>query len=395
MRMLRVGAALLALSSTAFAQDFGVEWIDRITHELQQEQGPLPTVPTKFTAYGGVIYYYDNNVFREENNENADSIVIPWVRGRLDYSEPDVDAVADILLNYKWYSSEDEESDHEERFFGRARYVGSRLQAELAEVIRRESDPIDAVFTERVDRIVSNTFPRITYDINGTFIVEASANLQVVRFGDDAFEAVNNVNYRADISFIYRTPRDWDFLAQVGYLSIDYDESTSIDSTGWYGRLGFRGALTETISAEAYAGATAIQSDDIPATGVEAEHLTGDFGIHVRYLATSKLTVSADYGRRFSFATGADPFEVVDRALMLFEYQFNEKLSMRGRVQFEHVHPELGETRDYYSGSIGAEYKITSWLLVEGGGTYRASKTDGPGTEYDDMILRIGLAASY
>ena len=74
-----VVAALLP-SREARAQDFGQSWIDRVTHELEQERGPLTPKPVSYEAQAGVNYAYDNNVFLTQKSKKSDSIIIPFVQ---------------------------------------------------------------------------------------------------------------------------------------------------------------------------------------------------------------------------------------------------------------------------------------------------------------------------
>src|SRR5687768_4706013 len=82
-----VVAALLP-SREAGAQDFGQSWIDRITHELEQERGPLTPKPVTYGADFGINYAFDNNIFLTERDKRSDSIIIPFVQAHVEYTEP-------------------------------------------------------------------------------------------------------------------------------------------------------------------------------------------------------------------------------------------------------------------------------------------------------------------
>src|SRR5262245_31613276 len=95
-----VFAALLP-SREAAAQDFGQTWIDRITHELEQERGPLQPKPFNWTAEVGLNYAFDNNIFLTQTNKKSDSIIIPFVQAGFTYGEPKFDIEASLLADYK------------------------------------------------------------------------------------------------------------------------------------------------------------------------------------------------------------------------------------------------------------------------------------------------------
>ncbi|MBI2933107.1 MAG: hypothetical protein HYY16_15795 [Planctomycetes bacterium] len=383
-----------AFPASAAAQNFGQEWIDRVTHELEQE-GPLTAKPVKLQGFAGLAYFFDDNVFLDEDSAESDSIIVPWVRGRVDYSEPNFDAVADLLLNYKAYTSEDDESADEERFFGRARYEGAKFRAEIGEILRRESDPVDVIFVDRVDRIVSGTFPRLSYDVTNTVSAELASEIQFVSFDDDAFSAADNVTVRVELGGVYRMWEDTELLLQLGLLMIDFDDAASVDSQGWYFRGGFRGPAMERLYVDAYAGVTGIESDEFPGTSDAASHDTMDLGLYARYEASPNLRLNGDYARRFAFGVGTDPFQVIDRFLVLAEYDVTPEIVARGRLQFEHAHTAMGNTRDYMSLGLGATYRITSEVVAEGGLTWRQGDRGSSGGDFDNVIFNLGAAVSF
>jgi len=107
---LTVAAVVLAAllpSREAEAQDFGQAWIERITHELERERGPLEAKPVTYSAYLGVEYAFDNNLFLTKTSKTSDSIIIPFVQASIAYGEPRFDVEARLLADYKVYMKED------------------------------------------------------------------------------------------------------------------------------------------------------------------------------------------------------------------------------------------------------------------------------------------------
>ena len=64
----------LVLASSASAQDFGTQWIDRVTHQLIEEEGALTPRPLDITASVGELYAYDTNLFLTHTDRTADSV---------------------------------------------------------------------------------------------------------------------------------------------------------------------------------------------------------------------------------------------------------------------------------------------------------------------------------
>ena len=185
LKRITVVAVLLALPAAAAAQDFGAGWLYRVTNQVQQERGPQAPEPLTWSAYAGSTFYHDNNIFLTERNEEKSSIIIPFLRGRLDYTAPQYDVQADILLNQKIYTSDHDLDDNEERAYLHFRQVGPRYALEVSELFQHISDPTDSVFYSRVERVVSTTIPSFSFDLTNSFAIEASATLQLVRFEDN------------------------------------------------------------------------------------------------------------------------------------------------------------------------------------------------------------------
>src|SRR5215831_3870814 len=212
----------LAPSRDASAQDFGQSWIDRITHIIEQERGPLQPKPVNVTAEAGVNYVYDNNIFLADTGpgKKKDSIIIPFVQAGISYAEPRFDIEASLLADYKRYFKEPA-TDDEERVFVRARQTSSRWNFEISEIFQNVSDPAGLQFLNRVARVVSNTIPKVAFDIGRSWAIELGSNIQIVRYKDAAFsQAQENNNFSVDVNGIYRSPWGFDLVVNLGYYNV-------------------------------------------------------------------------------------------------------------------------------------------------------------------------------
>jgi len=244
----------LVPSRDAMAQDFGQSWIDRITHELEQERGPLTAKPLDVNLTAGANFVYDNNIFLTPTGaKEKDSIIIPFVQVDLNYAEPRFDIEASFLGDYKRYLDNTSASDDEERVYLRARQTSSRWNFEISEIFQHVSDPAGLLFLNRISRIVSTTVPKIAFDIGRSWAIELAGNIQIVRYEDKTFSSQENNNFTVDFSVIYRTPWAFDVLAQFGYYNINYladqaEANGTPDVFGYKYRVGFRGNLIERLS---------------------------------------------------------------------------------------------------------------------------------------------------
>ena len=412
-KIMVVLAALLAVPVAAFAQDFGIEWLDRVTHERQAERGPLKPQPVEWTASAGLLGYLDNNVFLADKTGKTpgDTIIMPFGRARVDYTEQRLDVSADLLVNYKGYLDTNHDPtvdfqavrDWEQRFYGHARYVDARWQIGIDEILRHESDPIDAVFLTRERRTVSDTVLQSSYDLTKVWTFEAHGNYEFVRFADKPFStAADNDNYRIDGSLVYRQASGYDWLAQVGYMSIFYTHSQAggapPDADGYYVRGGFRGDLVQRLSVQALAGWIHISGDRYVNTTNHQELDTADLSINVRYEVTQDFTVYGDLGRTATFAGDGSAFQTVTRFALIGEWDCVENVTVRGRIQWDHASTELGRQTEYHSYSLSASYKFSEHLSGDLGGTFRTGSAHGTvvtSSEFNDAIVHLGVVLTY
>jgi hypothetical protein len=389
----------LAYCANASAQDFGSSWIDRVTHELIEEGGPLSPHPVEYNASAGLLFSYDNNIFLTNTNRTASGIIIPFASASLKYAQPNFDAAADLTVNYNAYTKNSTFDADEERFFGRARYQGSAITLQVAEVFRHESSPSDAVVVTRVPRTLSDTTPLIIWHAAEVFAVELQSDLQFVNFHRQLFETADNFNSRSLATLAYTTGKNnIDLLLQGGYFTISYhDPSSPPGATGYVARGGIRGELSTNLHIIALAGYTHAESDALPITGTKISTSTADIELHLAYNPNENMTVYADYSRRFGWSADGAPFEIVNSSDLIGQFSVRDDLKLRARLQYDRVNAPGGLRRAYYSVGAGAEYKIHPNIVIDGGVTYRWGVVPGVGGvgNFGDVIFTIGAAVVF
>ena len=373
-------------------QDFGVEWLDRVTRDREPAKGPLSVRPVESHFQLGALYVYDTNLYLQPDDRDADNVVIPFLRARMDYAAPRWDAAADVLVNYKRYLDNEDESDLEERAYGRIRYVGPKVQLEAAEIFRHESDAIDAQFSDRAERFLSTTSGRASVEVMPQLTIEANAILGLAFFRDEVLDDSDNWNLRADVGAAWRFMPTLEFVAHAGWLLIDYQDRGAPDADGYYARGGVRGDPLQTLSVVVLGGITRVRSDQVAATGDREEALTGDVTVNVRWEAMPRVVVWGDYKRQAGFAGPGDPFQIINRWVAAAEWQATPKLQVRGRLQHDHVDTALGIERTYWSLGPSIDYAFSPELHLDAGATWRRGDLGAPGDSvFDDVILHVGL----
>ena len=397
--------AVFAAPAAASAQDFGREWLDRITHATEQERGPLTARPIEWHAGGGVAYFFDDNVALADDSQPGvekieDSIIVPFVRGTLTYVEQRFEVEADLLANYKLYSEVDDLNDDEERLYLRARQTGNRYSFELVELFQHVSDPAGVLFPVRVERILWNNVLRFSYDVDRSWAIEGFANYQLVRYAEATFgNSGDNNELRVDGTVVYRASQRWDLLLNLGWQDIAYQsENAPVDAWGWYFRPGFRAEVFERFQLDVLAGISHIESDYITGT-TDLEDDTVDAAVNLRWQMSDQFNLRGDYTRQFTFASNGDPYQRVDRFTVLLDWMLSETFSLNGRGQFDHASAPRGDENNYYTAGLNATWKASPYMAVDAGVTFRlGDSTDGLTafeSEYDNVIFHFGLAASY
>lgn len=396
-------AAVIFLVSAgdALAQDFGQSWIDRITHETEQERGPLSPKAFNWTADAGVEYSFDNNIFLTQTNKKSDNIIIPFVQAGLSYAEPRFDVEASLLADYKYYVKEPA-SDDEERVFVRARQTSSRWNFEVSELFANVSDPSGVIFVNRVSRIVSTTVPKIAVDLARSWSLELNGNIQLVRFEQQPYSSgQDNNNFSFDGALVYRTPWAFEVLGQFGYYNINYlTDKTAPNGTpdvfGYYGKVGFRGNIVERLILEGSVGYSNVETDFFPTTGVAITRGTGVFNANLKYEATDKVNFYLDGARFYAFEGFGDPYQLVNTFAFLAEVEMTEELKFRGRLQFDYSESALNVKRDYLNANVGLTYKFTAHWLLDGSVGYRRGKTENMGSvTFNDFLASVGIVFSW
>lgn len=398
-RPLLAAAFVLALGASAAAQDFGTQWTDRITHILLDDDAPLDPRPLSLTFSAGEVYAYDSNIFLSNTGATKDSIFTTFGQALMRYAEKSWDAEVDLLLNYNAYSDNSDSSTDEERVFGRIRYQGPYIRMQLSEVFRRESSPTDAVFTDRVRRIVSDLVPELVMRLNDNLWFEATSTVEFVAFQNENFQTSDNVNSRSMGTMAWTTKRvGMDVLVQGGYLTIHYqDFDAPPDAYGWIGRIGVRGDPAPDLHLFAAAGATHVASTNSSQIGRASPMTTMDAEFHLGYTISELFTIYADFSRRPGFAGGTAAYQIVNAASAILEYTPREDLKIRARIQHDRTHNSDGDTRSWLSGTVGPEYRLLENLQFDLHATYRMGRTpESPGdNKFSDLILSAGIIGTF
>ena len=393
-----LGTLLLAVirATPALAQDPGLSWSDDVSHRIERTGPPSP-LPVDLQFFVGERYTHDSNIFLSPKPTTSDSILTSFGRVKLQYADTAVDIDSDLLADYNSFLQNHSVSADEERLYGRIRYTGSEVFAELGEVFRRESSPLDVVFPDRSRRTVSDTLPRIGLDWQKGGTIDASADIQDTQFQQQAFRIMNNLESRILLTVAQEIEGGMTLLLDGGYQSIHYASvSTVPDVEGYFARAGGHGELLPTVTVDARVGVTSVTTQTLPGTTDRIRHSTVDAEAHIRTEPNDRITLYADYTRRIVFGLG-EPFQTVDLADLIAEYAVDPDFKIRVRGQADRSHGSSGELRSYRQISLGASYTILGTMILDGDVTFRRGRSQQlAGQEnFDDTLVSAGVAITF
>lgn len=389
----------LCLCGRSFAQDVSSRWMDRVIQELAVERGPMEP-QTQVDLAGGLLVYHDDNILLTEDDEESDTILVPFAQARVRYAEEHLELLGDLMGDYKAYSDFDDLDDGEVRFYGRAHYAGSEADLGVVLMVRRESDPVSSLFLDRIERWVFDALPRASVDLTSVLALEANVHWQAVRFDEDLIADVrDNNNWRVALGAIYKTEGLFDFVVEGGALAIEYlVDVAPPDVDGHFIRGGVRGKPTDDLDVQVLVGYVHAESDDF-ASGLEVEEDdTVDAMVVIRWRPEERWSFTGTYTRTATFFGGNDPWAIVNTIYALLEYEIDEQWKVGGRVVYDILSGALDTERRYLSAGGDLTYRILENVVLEGGATFRTGETEpltGPTTEYDNLLVFVGIAATY
>jgi hypothetical protein len=94
------------------------------------------------------------------------------------------------------------------------------------------------------------------------------------------------------------------------------------------------------------------------------------------------------------FSADNAPFQILDSADLIGEWNLRHDLKVRARGEYSRVQvpPPAGIRRAYYSFGGGAEYEIRPSVILDGGVTYRWGVVPGSGNtgDFGDFLASVG-----
>ncbi|MBI2372704.1 MAG: hypothetical protein HYV07_01765 [Deltaproteobacteria bacterium] len=391
--MARRPSALLALLSSIpapAAAQVGVEWAEEAGSSASRS-GPRRALALEGTL--AVACAVDDNVFLTEAAKEAQPLVAPRGQLRLSYDTPRLELRADAMVNFNWYPGLIGSSSDEERALLRLSYSFGDVVVSATDVLRRESDPVDVEYSGRIRRVVNNLQPVITFR-SFPFHAESFLDFGVVAFELDELGASrDNLNLRGGLLLGINLRRRFELVVDGGVLAASFGDRGPADPIGWFAHAGFQGNVEPRLAVSLRAGASGARAGGA-IDPFEVQLADVDVSAKLRFNATSRLILRADYTRRLGFGGGRSSFQTINQGIVGAHWTVLPGLQLRLRAQADLLTAPRDPSRAFVSAGGTVVYRFTSeHLLFEAGPVYRKSIVDsGPGS-YDAFLMWAGLAA--
>ena len=354
---------------------------------------PLVTVGDLGTISfdGSASVKLDDNIFRQENGEVDDVVVVfsPGLVATLGRNSSDLDI--SLSTSYDFVSYQDKSDLDSELFhFGaQGAYRSSRLQVS-ANANYDESKSNNEIANRNGDlleREESGFGLKGEYTLSPKFSVKVGYDWRETAYvGTYADDYQDRKYRRIPIDIFYELTPKLDF--SVGYTYGDIDVENGSDATTDNFNVGLRGELLPKLIGNLKVGYNQYDSDsrDTASLALDAD---------LNWTVSSKISHRISIYRNFdASATGTGTQESKVNASTI--YQLNSKISLSGQIGYS-IRDYLGSDRKDDLTSIGANgtYRLNrNWNLNAG---YVFSKNDSTriGSSYDSNIFTISALLNY
>lgn len=329
---------------------------------------------------------FDDNIFLEPHDPEADLISSSTAALRLDFLPGDWEATAGGRLRWVNYAGNPSQSHPEAVTETRIAFTGRTMRFEVSDTFEWLEDPLNLVTASRMERIVNTVAGQIGADWRSF-----GGEIRVADRLYDFREPFGSLDHREDTGTVTLRailgPERALFVSYTGGL-VDFARDFRNDFQTHEVVGGVRGRIGAKAEAEAAIG-WLWQIVDASTLNPDDDAFDGAVGrMHVLWTATPRLTFRLRYTRTLQFAQVGN-FQVVDRGEASVEWRPHDRIATRAYGLYEHTDPEALKTLDFLAGGLNVDWDVQPWFAVGVGAEYRARWTQIPDAAYRNVRVWV------
>jgi hypothetical protein len=368
----------------------GADWSERVT----RERAETPEAAFQLGGTAGLWLSASDNIFLnargEQRGREADLQLQAFLDGRIRRTTDDIDAGAWAIVNGNAHTADADLNDVEARLLGSFEYRGRRTLVEVTELVRRESQPDDVVFSGRESRFQHDFTARGRQELGERLAahVRLSNQFTDVRHVDTG----DNMTWIGGLGVSYEYAEEARAGLELEFTSIDYRRDLQADSQGVTVRAGLSGALLERLRGSAGIGWFAHEAE-ANAAGHHARASGPALLADLSYDLTERLDAGFGLSRSVTFSPTAD-FNVTTSARLSARYELGENLSARLAAIFSHIHSVGGPEQEDVALRLSASWQMSERVSAEGAAHHRRVYRD-PGFDYVENLVSVGVRVAF
>jgi hypothetical protein len=336
---------------------------------------------------------YDSNVFLTDDDEQDDFILRSRVALLADWqmasSGHRISAGYDMLRN--WFMGGEAKSFVEQLASAQVELNFKHVRATVGDRYEDRTDPILAVFTQKVERRLNTVYGTLGWYDDSTY-VETKAQDVDTKYDDFNFEQFDRDEGYAHVEYGWRQQDELWLFARAGVVDRKFDENQLNDMFGETLSVGARWSKSPEVDASLRVGVKIEQFDDDVATDGEDSAVNPDVearaiwwpvrrdGVDLRYVHTTEFSPVSNY-------------EVLDRVELGWTRLLSGRIRSRAGFGVERVNPSsLADTFVRYSVGAGLAWRVLEFVDVTANWRLRIRATSTPNGDYTDNQVSVGFA---
>jgi hypothetical protein len=354
---------------------------------------PLVTVGDVGTISfdGSAIVKFDDNIFRQEQREVDDVVVVfsPGFVADIGRNSSDLDLSLSTSLDFVRYQDKGELDSELFHINGNGAYRSSRLMVMANASFDESKSNNDKANRDEalLERETTRFGVNVEYTLSPKFSAQVGLDWEETAYVGNYAANYENRKYRKiPLDIFYELTPKLDL--SVGYTNGDIDVETSDDATTDNFNVGLRGQLLPKLMGNLKIG---YNNYDSATRDTASMSLDAD----LNWTVSSKISHKLNLYRNFdASATGTGTQE--SKIRFSSTYMMNDKISLSGRIGYN-MREYLNSSRedDLLTLGVNGSYRLNRHWNLNAGYVFSENDSTLAGSSYDNNIITFSALLSY